>query len=568
MRGCSLAARAATSGRTSRARRNKARIALALGLVAAAGSAGAAELLDANGFKLRWDDTVKYTTVWRLESPSDGLTHDANQDDGDRNFKSGLVSNRFDLLSELDATYGQFGARLSGAAWYDTSYTGSTDNDSPQTFNPLSVTPGHFVDSVRDLQGRKAELLDALAFAKFEFGGVPGVVRFGKHTVVFGETLFFGSNGIAAAQAPVDVIKLLSVPNTQFKELLMPVPQVSTQLQLLSNLSLAGYYQLRWTRTRLPGAGSYFSNNDFLDVGGERVLVGPPLAPVPGFLPAALYRAPDLEGRNSGQGGLAVHWRPTDLDVDFGLYAVRYNDKTPQIYVIPGAGLNPPAGQVGEYQLVFPNAVRAYGASFSTVIADANVAGEISFRRNAPLVSDAAPVPAPGAFDNSGHPAYAVGNTMHLNLSAIYVWEKSYLFDNASFTGEVGWNSVQGVTRNPAILDPNSSKTALAFRLLFEPNYYQILHGLDASVPLGLGYNPSGRSGAVGAFNGGATHGGDLSVGFKGTYLNRYKGSLNYTRYLGPEGTNLKLVNGAYQFSFNQSLKDRDFLSLSFQYTF
>ena len=79
----------------------------------------------------------------------------------------------------------------------------------------------------------RSEFLDAFVFAKGDLGeGRLASIRAGKHTVLYGESLFFGSNGIAGGQAPVDVIKLLSVPGTQFKEIIMPVGQLSGQIQL------------------------------------------------------------------------------------------------------------------------------------------------------------------------------------------------------------------------------------------------------------------------------------------------------------------------------------------------
>lgn len=544
--------------------------ALAAGSVLAAAlgaaPAGAMELYEGDGLKVRWDNTLKYSAMWRLKERSSTLTGELNQDDGDRNFGKGLVSNRVDLLSEMDLTYRNFGARVSGAAWYDDVYNGTTDHDSPSTFNPYSVDFRHFPGAVRTLHGRKAELLDAVVFGNFDVAGMPATVRLGRHTVVFGETLFFGANGIAAAQSPVDAIKLLSVPNTPFKELLMPVPQVSGQIQFDANWSLAGYYQWQWQRTRIPGAGSYFSNNDFLDAGGERLFVGGPLFPS-GPL-ATLYRGPDIEAKDSGQGGLALRWRPAAHDFEYGFYAVRYHDKTPQLYAIQGAAFNPAIGQVGLYQLVFPQSIDAYGASFSTVVANANVAGELSFRRHAPLVSRGQFIPALGAFDNDNNPAYAVGNTVHFNLSALYVWPRSSWFDNATITAEAGWNAVQSVTKNAPAVDPNTTRAAWGVRFIFEPNYYQAMPGIDLSVPVGIGFNPAGKSRAVGAFNGGVHHGGDVSVGLKGTYLNKLKVSLNYTRYLGDAGTALTPTQPGYQSSFKQSLKDRDFLSFSAQYTY
>ena len=100
--------------------------------------------------KLRWDNTIKYSAAWRLKDPSDMLVNNPpasiNQDDGDRNFGKGLLSNRLDLLSELDASYKSFGIRLSGAGWYDDVYNKSTDNNSPFTSNAVSVPNDRFTD--------------------------------------------------------------------------------------------------------------------------------------------------------------------------------------------------------------------------------------------------------------------------------------------------------------------------------------------------------------------------------------------------------------------------------------
>jgi hypothetical protein len=91
-------------------------------------------------WKVRWDNTLKYSAAFRVEDRSDSLLRDINRDDGDRNFDTGLTSNRFDLLSELDVTYRNFGARVSAAAWFDSIYNTDNDNDSPATVSSFSVS--------------------------------------------------------------------------------------------------------------------------------------------------------------------------------------------------------------------------------------------------------------------------------------------------------------------------------------------------------------------------------------------------------------------------------------------
>ena len=218
-------------------------VAVALVSIFLVSAAGAFELKTDNpDLTARWDNTVKYSAAQRVKGASAAITADTNLDDGDRNFGKRLISNRVDLLSEFDVAYKNVGARLSGAAWYDAVYSRSNSNGSSATANSFSVSNDQFTDATRALHGRKAEILDAFVFAKGDLGdGKLANVRVGKHTLLYGESLFFGSNGISGGQGPFDVVKLLSVPNTQFKELAMPVEQVSGQIptgrRLTSNRS-------------------------------------------------------------------------------------------------------------------------------------------------------------------------------------------------------------------------------------------------------------------------------------------------------------------------------------------
>ena len=495
--------------------------------------------------KLRWDNSVKYSAAFRVRDPSAVLLSDPNQDDGDRDFrKKGLVSNRVDLLSDLDLVWQDaFGLRVSGAAWYDTAYNRHDENDSPMTVNADSVAPNQFTTATRDQMGRHAEVLDAFVFGKGQVGDVRWGARAGKHTLLWGETLFFGANGIAGSQAPVDLVKLLAVPGSQFKEIIRPVDQLSGSLQLTPDVLIGAYYQLQWEATRMPAVGSYFSSQDLFVAGGERFFLGGPI----------LQRSADLEGKNSGQGGVQVRFRLPGGQTDYGLYAIRFNEKTPNLY------LNIP---LGTYSIAYQDGVKAIGASASRTIGDFNIAGEVSIRHNASLVNSGT-ANFTGAEPAADHPLYPVGNTAHANLSTIWTLPSNPLFNEGSFLGEVAWNRRLRVT-NGGVMAAESSRDAWALRFQLVPTYRQVLSGLDLDVPIGVGYNPAGRSQAVSFFNGGATKGGDASIGLAGNYLNTWKLGLNYTHYFGAAAP--ALVDG--ELSFKQSLLDRDFVSLSVQTTF
>jgi hypothetical protein len=542
---------------------------LAAVLVSGLPTAQAFEIQTGNPeLSLRWDNTLKYSSAWRLQDQSHKLTEGAvalNQDDGDRAFDKGLISNRFDILSELDIAYRDFGARLSGAAWYDTEYQKDHDNDDPARANQRSVAYDEFTDDTRHLHGGDVELLDAFVYWNGELAERALSVRLGRHGLIWGESLFFGANGIAGGMAPVDAVKALSVPNTQFKEITRPISQLSTSYQLTDDLSIGAYYQFEWEETRLPGVGSYFSTSDNLGEGNERLIVG---APFPDFLggnadsPAAFFHGKDKKAKSSGQGGLQLRYSAENAD--YGLYAIQYHDKTPKIYLKPSAsGPDFATGQVGEYYWVYPEDIRALGASFTSTVNEFNFAGEASLRWNMPLVSSGQTVIPGLAADNDDDPLYAVGRTAHVNLNVIASLRPSFIAKEASLTGEIAWNRLLSVTKNRNALDPNATDDGVGLRLVYTPTYRQVFPGVDLSVPMGLSYFPMGKSSVVGGF--GPHKGGDMNIGVNATYLDRVTFGLTYTHFYGPEDTTL---DSASHFTFKQSQKDRDYLAFSVKTTF
>jgi len=548
--------------------------------------------------KVRLDLTPKYSAAYRLHDPSAGLTrfdvagdpNVANEDDGDHNFKKGLISNRWDLLTEFDVTSDHFGARISGTAWHDSVYLRPNKYSGTRVFvagtptptvistanNKPNQAPNEFLSSTRYWHGQGAELLDAFVYAKGNLGDMPAVIRLGKHTLQWGESIFFGQNGIANAQGPVDISKILSVPAWQFKEVLLPVEQVSGSLQITDGVQLAAYYQFKWRPNRLPGVGSYFSDGDYLPDSGF-VNFG-----VDGFgnpINLPYRKSRDQEPRNAGQGGIQLKWNPEGSNYEFGFYAAQYHDKSPAAPVFDFIQ--------GDVHLSYAEDIRTVGASVNSSIGQLNWALEGSVRDNVALTSNPVVLVPGGAVTSCGNsssdPCYAVGRTGHLNLSGIYVLQPSALWEGGAVLSELAYNRRLAVTRD--IFAPskgetgvngglagNTTKDAWAFRMIFEPQYFQVLPGLDISVPIAIGYNFGGRSSSMFKFAGGVSDGGDYSIGVKGTYQNVWKVSLAYTDYFGKEGTlteTLSPGNAApRQLSYDQSLKDRGFLAFSVSLTY
>ncbi|RJF92283.1 DUF1302 domain-containing protein [Noviherbaspirillum saxi] len=526
--------------------------------------AQAAPLIDdaESGLKVNWDNTVKYTAAARVGDRDSVLTGPINLNDGDNNFGRGLISNRLDFFTELDAVYRDVGARVSAAGWYDSVYNRPNDNPGPPGafVNHSSAPYNEFTAATRKLHGRNAELMDAFLFGKLRLGGGDLAVRLGQHSLLWGESLFFAGNAIAGGQMPTNVARLVSVPNSQAKEFVLPVPQVSSQWQLSDDVSVGAYYQFRYRANRLPAVGSYFSQSDTNFDGAERLLLGPV---------AAAPRGPDMDPKDSGQGGVQLRWRIADTDL--GFYALRFHSKGFQqvTRLAPGAAGPVPAS----YYLTHHEGIRAYGLSASHTFGQANVAIEASVRHNQDLASagavDAsalAPAGVVPANNNRGNPAYAVGRTAHANVSMLWTLPHTPLFDEANLVAEGAWNRVLSCQTQCARIAPTATRDAVSFRLVLEPIYRQVVPGLDLGVPLGLGFTPKGsRSMALGPGGLPAENGGDVSIGVNGLFRSVWKFNLNYTHYFGPVGP---FLNSSNTFSYKQGLADRDVMVFTLTRTF
>lgn len=532
-------------------------MATACAICACATSAHAFEIDTGDSeLKLRWDNTVKYTAATRLEDPSAGLNtpDDDNQDDGNNNFDKGLVSNRLDLFSEFDLSYGNVGARISAAAWHDAVYQSDTDNE---TVFSNHAEGNEFSDETKRIMGGDTELLDAFVYARIPVGEGTGTVRLGRHSVLWGESLFYGANGIAGGMAPIDVVKLQSVPNTTFKEAARPIGKLSADIPLTENVSVGAYIGYEWEKSRLPPAGAFLSASDVLE--GENIITGPIFSGAPTF-----ERAPDQEPSDDGQYGVKVSWYNENLNTDFGVYALRYNAFGPSsnnlLIVPPPAGTGPTA-----YRWAYHEGIEAVGLSFAKSISNWSLAGEMSYRDNVPLASRPQFAPSFGAyaFDNKDNPGYAVGSTAHAQFSWLASMGPSFISREAVFLGEIAWNERMGVDKQEALLNPNSDTSATAIRIIYKPTYRQALSGLDLSPSLGFSH-AWGKSSALGS-SFGVDGGGDLTLGLDAIYMNKWKIGMKYITYLGQEGGTLDANNFV---QYKQALKDRDFMSLSISTTF
>src|SRR5512135_3116518 len=108
--------------------------ALVLGLAAASAPAGARELdVGVEGLELRLDGTLRYNLGVRVEPVDQKIANSPVFTGGEYRVQQwGLTTNRLDVLAELDLSWrGRYGARVSGAGWYDDAYRDATATQSP-----------------------------------------------------------------------------------------------------------------------------------------------------------------------------------------------------------------------------------------------------------------------------------------------------------------------------------------------------------------------------------------------------------------------------------------------------
>lgn len=598
--------------------------------LAAAGSASAAEIPTGNpDLVIRWDNTIRVNVADRIDDPSPELLHSPNFDDGTRNFDTGIVSERIDLLSEFDLIWqDRLGFRVSGAAWYDHAYR-ELDNHSLVTSNHMQdgrAALGLSDATDRYFHGPSGELLDAFVFGRFDAAGVPVNVKLGRHTVFWGEAMLSPVHSLSYGQSALDLGKLFAVPGTEAKELFLPREAVSMQVQATPELSFAAQYFFDWEHARIPEAGSFLGFNDYLLSGGESFIFGP--AAVTAANPLGvnrLVRGADSDPDDSGDYGLSARWSPDWLDGTVGAYyrvtadilpqgnatpAVRPNTPAPvcaalgrvmlgptTCYINPAAGTVPEilGGTIGRYGAAYADDIRIFGLSLSKNLWGTSIGADLNYRENMPLLSDIvnvlpasfAPYAAilpPGALfaaPGEGETGAARGDTWHGVLNSFTTFGDTPLWDSANLIVELTWNHWSDVTSGAAVfkgrdgyvaVGPDGTNTTPADKVTKDyyglaVNFTPTTYQIFPGADLSLPISWSrGISGNSAVLLGGNEDAGSYSLGVALDLRSKYRFDLKYVDFFGETTTN---PLGAITSSggANSLLQDRGFVVLTFKTT-
>ncbi|WP_179405090.1 DUF1302 domain-containing protein [Burkholderia guangdongensis] len=478
---------------------------LAAALLSCAPAAHAGDTIDLGAdTTLDYSVALSYGLGMRTRAPSGALLAPANinGDDGDRNFaKNKLIENQVDVLGEVNLKHDTWGVFVRADTFYDQAYHHSNYNDSPFTVNHTGQY-NDFTSDARYWSGGHTTLLAAYAYNTFQIGATNLNVKVGDQVVAWGESLFFPN--IAGAQGPADATKSY-VAGAEVKDILLPVPQISTQWQITPTLSLLAYYQFAFEQNKLTAPGSYWSYSDVVGPGAQYI-IGPGGLQIP--------RGPDEKPNSNNQWGIGARWRVLG-DTELGLYYLHYNDMNPSVVTSFYPTL--------QYQETYFSNIKLTGASFSTQIGPVNVAGEASYRQGAAVLVN---TPTGAAATRA--------NVTQVNLSGIYSIGPTPLAASQSLVGEISYVHAGGISDALGSTTLANSRNALALELAWTLSYKNVFNGWDLDVPLTYTHDLSGTSplaGSLGSLTGQGDH--RVTAGVTFTRLSNLSLSLVYAKFLG-----------------------------------
>ena len=332
------------------------------------GSADASKWYIGSDAEFLLDVTLSYGTGVRVSDRDDEMLADEVKDDSNRNFDQwDFINNKVTALADVEFIYKNVGVFLRPKAFYDYVYMTNNSNDgsSNETNNALAGgminQPDEWADEVEDVHGLDAEILDAFAYANFRIVEVPFDLRVGRQVIAWGESTYIP--GMNQAQAPMDISAATAV-GTEVKEIFLPTGAVYIQTGI-GDMGLRGYYQWEWEKSKFFEGGTFFSSADMLDE-----IKAPILAELgPGNI-LSLPRLEDEEARDDGQYGVAVSYMLPWALTEITGYYLNYHEKNQAIL---------DAGIAG-YRVLYPEDIKLYGFTVSSVIGDTQVGVEVTYR--------------------------------------------------------------------------------------------------------------------------------------------------------------------------------------------
>lgn len=494
-------------------------------LTAVAASCAHAFTFTYGGIQGNFDSAYTAGIGYRLHDPSCALTGDSvscggtantaqwsNGDDGDLNYRRNrLFTAYLKGTNELFLDDPEYGLKFLARATYFYDFAAANTSRT-------ELSSAAYAQMVRDIR-----LLDLWAEKDFRLADQSAHVRVGNQVVNWGESLFL-AGGINATNS-YDYQKLL-IPGTQLKEAVLPAPMIEFESALGRGLNMSAYYQFGWNGNIYPAVGSYFSTSDSLNNGavplsvstvngnvsaadgatiagsGTRNAYG---AANSGLVNGAFAGSPfnaigvpvagNVYGKNSGQYGISMHYKPTSLQADFGVYYLRYNDKSPVLNIT----------SAGQYQYQYLNSRQLFGLSTNFQLGDWAIGGELAYRPH-DAVSLSGCYGANGPIDAntnaaSGYcPLWEDKKNINLDIDALLsITPANYPIvlkalggaDTANLSLEVGITKFPGISSNSVITRTVNGQTV---KQIPAAGYVTWLNDPSSpnATPIGVGTSTSG----------------------------------------------------------------------------
>ena len=342
------------------------------------------------GIEGRWAMEVTVGASMRTKDADESLVFIGNGgkassgtvDDGNLNYNKGDVfSSAAKAVGELELKKDNFGVFVRAKAYSDFH---NRSNRVPHGSSNNGFRPNEPLNDNGFDKGSKfedAQFLDAYVVGDFEPLGKPLTMKIGNQVVTWGEALFVlgGVNQYSNFDSAA-----LRRPGAQLKEVFLPIPQMSANLQATEALSLETFVQLNHEKVVVDGCGTFFSQADLLncnfqgapinpgvlELGGAQVdftgysdresfegegtatVNGTPfdtstlggvsgllgqigaLTGLPADLSSLNFRMAQLADRrpkDSGQVGLAARYYAGEIGTEFGAYVVNYHQRIPNL---------------------------------------------------------------------------------------------------------------------------------------------------------------------------------------------------------------------------------------------
>ena len=590
---------------------------LPLAIAIAAGFSGYASAYSFDSEKLggveaQFNTTLSAGATWRAESRDTGLVgqgnggtaSSTNYDDGNLNFDQGdtvskLVKGNSELFLSYDvdsSVLTRVGALVRGRYWYDFEL-----KDENRQHVPLSS------DGRDNASG--GEILDAFIFTDWYFGNVPVSARYGNQVVSWGESTFI-QGGINTIN-PIDV-NAFRAPGAELKDALLPVEMFYLSAGITENVTIEGFVQTDWEKTRIDDCGTFFSTVDFVADGCGPILPSGAAPDALSLMGPTINRVADREADSKDQFGIALRWYvPALNDSEIGFYYIKYNSRLPYISGIVNDG--PGTNTLPEYYIEYPENIDLYGISINTTIPGGwSLGAEYSFRKDLPLQWNAFElitaglqtgtslleqqrreelgIPFPNAIQGavSGNDRFDVSQAQ---FTLIKFFDQVMGASRLSLINEVGAVYVHGLSGrygrpgtygpgptllssgeplpsgvdlctgssavanlNPAYCENEGFTTDFSwgYRTRLVWDYLKAFSGVNLFPRLAWSHDVKGYAPQPGgAFNEGNK---SIGLGLEAVYQNKVSADISYTNYFGGK-------------PYNDS-RDRDFISASVSYSF